>query len=255
MLICPKKDSLIVNIKEYFILLISKISPNSIFYKIYLYYNLYYKNKAYKKRVSYSQDQEDFFINDYFKNINSGSYLDIGCYHPIKYNNTALLYNKGWHGINIDMNQTSIDLFNIIRSKDKNICAAISNTNKEATQFIDHLYSPVNTLNRNFSRSISKRLQIKSFSERKIFTNTFDEILKIHKIQIKEIDFINIDVEGHDYEVLQGIDLLKIKPKMICIEIDNHQKNINDKKIENHLEDHHYKLIKKIGFNAFFEKK
>ena len=142
----------------------NKISPNSIFYKIYLYYNLYFRNKAYKKRASYSQDQEDLFINDYFKNLDNGFYLDIGCYHPIKYSNTALLHNRGWQGINIDMNQTSIDLFNILRKKDKNICAAISSSNKEVTQYIDHLYSPVNTIDKNFSQVISKRFKTKPFS-------------------------------------------------------------------------------------------
>ena len=232
----------------------NKISPNSIFYKIYLYYNLYYRNKAFKKRASYSQDQEDLFINDYFKNIDNGFYLDIGCYHPIKYSNTALLYNRGWQGINIDMNQTSIDLFNILRKKDKNICAAISSSNKEVTQFIDHSYSPVNTIDKNFSQMISKRLQIKPFSERKIYTNTLNEILEKYEIKIIKIDFLNIDVEGHDYEVLKGIDLLNIKPKIICIEVDNHEKNLSNEKIKNHLIKLNYKIIKKIGFNVFFEK-
>ena len=232
----------------------NKILPDSIFYKIYLYYNLYYRNKAYKKRASYSQDQEDLFINDYFKNLDNGFYLDIGCYHPIKYSNTALLYNRGWQGINIDMNQTSIDLFNILRKKDKNICAAISSSNKKVTQYIDHIYSPVNTIDKNFSQVISKRLKTKPFSEKNIFTNTFSEIVKKNEIQIKKIDFLNIDVEGHDYDVLKGIDLLNIKPKIICIEIDNHEKNLSNQKIKNYLIKFNYKIIKSIGLNAFFEK-
>ena len=232
----------------------NKFSRNSIFYKIYLYYNLYFRNKAYKKRASYSQDQEDLFINNYFKNIDNGFYLDIGCYHPIKYSNTALLHNRGWQGINIDMNQTSIDLFKILRKKDKNICAAISSSNKEVTQFIDHSYSPVNTIDKNFSQMISKRLQIKPFSERKIYTNTLNEILKKYEIQIKKIDFLNIDVEGHDYEVLKGINFLNIKPKIICIEIDNHEKNFSKESIQNYLKKFNYKIIKRIGFNGFFEK-
>ena len=232
----------------------TKISPNSIFYKFYLYYNLYYRNKAYIKRASYSQDQEDLFINDYFKKIDNGFYLDIGCYHPIKYSNTALLYNRGWQGINIDMNQTSIDLFNILRKKDKNICATISSSNKEVTQYIDHFYSPVNTIDKNFSQVISKRIQIKHFSKKNIFTSTFTEIVKKYKIQITKIDFLNIDVEGHDYEVLKGIDLLNIKPKIICIEVDNHEKNLSNEKIKNYLIKLNYKIIKRIGFNVFFEK-
>ena len=110
---------------------------NSIFYKLYLYYNLFYRHKAFKTRESYSQDKEDLFINEYFRDIKNGFYIDIGSYHPIRYSNTALLYNRGWQGVNIDMNQTSIDLFNIARKRDINICAAVSSSSKFVTQFIN----------------------------------------------------------------------------------------------------------------------
>ena len=65
------------------------------------------------KKKSYSQCGEDLFIENFFKNKNYGTYLDIGAFNPIKFSNTLLLYKKGWKGINIDLNQTSIDLFNI----------------------------------------------------------------------------------------------------------------------------------------------
>ena len=146
-----------------------KISKNNIFYKLYLYYNLYIRYNALKKRTTYSQNGEDLFINDYFKEKDKGFYIDIGCYHPIKYSNTALLHNRGWQGINIDMNQTSIDLFNILRKKDKNICAAISNENKEAIQYLDHAFSPINTLVKKFSDVTSKTISFNNHSEKKNF--------------------------------------------------------------------------------------
>jgi len=233
----------------------NKFLSFNFFYKFYLYYNLYYKNKIYKKRKTYSQDLEDIFINEYFKNKNCGFYIDIGCYHPIKYSNTALLYNRGWKGINIDMNSTSIDLFNIARNRDINICSAISSTNKQVTQFIDHSYSPVNTIDKKFSDIISKKLSIKPFIEKKIQTYTLSQVLKKYKVLINQVDFLNIDVEAHDYEVLKGIDFVKIKPKIICIEIENFSSKLNFEKINNYLKKYDYIFIKKIGLNGFFEKK
>ena len=233
----------------------NKFLSFNFFYKFYLYYNLYYKNKIYKKRKTYSQDLEDIFINEYFKNKNCGFYIDIGCYHPIKYSNTALLYNRGWKGINIDMNSTSIDLFNIARNRDINICSAISSTNKQVTQFIDHSYSPVNTIDKKFSDVISKKLSIKPFIEKKIQTYTLSQVLKKYKLLINQVDFLNIDVEAHDYEVLKGIDFVKIKPKIICIEIENFSSKLNFEKINNYLKKYDYIFIKKIGLNGFFEKK
>jgi len=233
----------------------NKFLSFNFFYKFYLYYNLYYKNKIYKKRKTYSQDLEDIFINEYFKNKNCGFYIDIGCYHPIKYSNTALLYNRGWKGINIDMNSTSIDLFNIARNRDINICSAISSTNKQVTQFIDHSYSPVNTIDKKYSDIISKKLSIKPFIEKKIQTYTLSQVLKKYKVLLNQVDFLNIDVEAHDYEVLKGIDFVKIKPKIICIEIENFSSKLNFEKINNYLKKYNYIFIKKIGLNGFFEKK
>ena len=230
-----------------------KISESSIFYKPYLYYNLYVRYKALRKRNTYSQDQEDLFINDYFKEKNSGFYIDIGCYHPIKYSNTALLYNRGWKGINIDMNQTSIDLFNILRKRDKNICAAISNTNKKTIQYFDHLFSPINTLDKNFSSIASKKFSFRKHTERTIQTYRFNQIIQKYDINIKQIDFINIDVEAHDLEVLEGIDLSIFNPKIICVEIANNQNNIKEKKLRDYLNKYNYELIKIVGLNGFFE--
>ena len=76
---------------------------NKLTYKIYLYYNLYIRHTGYKKKASYSQWGEDHFIQNFFKNKDTGVYLDVGCFHPFKYSNTCLLYNKGWKGINIDV--------------------------------------------------------------------------------------------------------------------------------------------------------
>ena len=230
-----------------------KISESSIFYKPYLYYNLYVRFKALRKRNTYSQNQEDLFINDYFKEKNSGFYIDIGCYHPIKYSNTALLYNRGWKGINIDMNQTSIDLFNILRKRDKNICAAISNTNKKTIQYFDHLFSPINTLDKNFSSIASKKLSFRKHTEKTIQTYRFNQIIQKYDINIKQIDFINIDVEAHDLEVLESIDLSIFNPKIICVEIANNQNNIKEKKLRDYLNKYNYELIKIVGLNGFFE--
>ena len=231
----------------------SKISESSIFYKPYLYYNLYVRYKALRKRNTYSQDQEDLFINDYFKEKSNGFYIDIGCYHPIKYSNTALLYNRGWKGINIDMNQTSIDLFNILRKRDKNICAAISNTSKKTIQYFDHLFSPINTLDKNFSSIASKKLSFRKHTEKTIQTYKFNQIIQKYNINIKQIDFINIDVEAHDLEVLESIDLSIFNAKIICVEIANNQNNIKEKKLRDYLNKYNYELIKTVGLNGFFE--
>ena len=66
--------------------------------------------------------------------------MDIGCFHPIRYNNTYLLYKSGWRGINIDLNPLTIELFDFLRTEDININAAISDTEELKTlYFLDEL--------------------------------------------------------------------------------------------------------------------
>ena len=130
------------------------ISRESLFYKFFLYYRLIYKEKYFIRRKSYSQCGEDLFIFNYMKknNIHKGTYVDLGAFHPIKYSNTCLLFNNGWSGTNIDLNQTAIDYFNIVRPQDNNVCCAISNKEENVKVFINSIFSPINSINKKHAK-------------------------------------------------------------------------------------------------------
>ncbi len=81
------------------------------------YLSLYNRKIKYKK-ISYSFNAVDLIIDYIFKNKKKGVYLDIGCQHPISNNNTYLLFKRGWHGINIDLDINNIKLFNLSRPND-----------------------------------------------------------------------------------------------------------------------------------------
>ena len=72
------------------------------------------------------------------------------------YSNTCLLYRKGWQGINIDINPTSIDLFNIARPNDFNICTTINDKEESFEVYQDDPFSPVNTLDKKFYDNLGK---------------------------------------------------------------------------------------------------
>ena len=188
-------------------------------YKIYLYYNLYIRHKSYLNRRQYSQWGEDKFISEYFKEKKKGIYLDIGCFHPFMYSNTCLLNKKGWRGINLDINPTSIDLFNISRPKDINLCTTISEQKKFFDIYYDDPFSPMNTLDKEFYKSL-KNKSLKEAKKLTVESKSIKEILDISKIK-QNIDFINIDVEGMDYKILKDINLNQLKPALISIETHN----------------------------------
>lgn len=189
----------------------------------YFYYN-YYRPKIFFPKKSYSMLDEDIFINNFFKNKKKGIYLDVGAYHPLEGNNTYLLYKKkNWSGVNIDVNPLSIKLFQRSRKGDLNINSAISNK-KGVTAF--YFRKKINMLN-TLSKKIAK-LQFKNgFQKKKIKTNTLNNILRESKYVNKKIDFFNLDVEGHELQVLKSINLKKYKPTLICVEIHNQEEMFN----------------------------
>ena len=221
-------------------------------YKIYLYYNLYIRHKSYLKREQYSQWGEDQFINEFFKEKRNGIYLDIGCFHPVMYSNTCLLHRKGWRGINIDINPTSIDLFNIVRPKDTNLCTTINETKETFKVYYDDPFSPVNTLDKQFY----EKLENKSNKNKKALTvesKSMKEILNISKID-KNIDFINLDVEGMDFKILKNIDLNQLKPKLISVETHNvdGSKSKDFESIVKLMKESSFTIYKRVGPTTLF---
>ena len=186
---------------------------------IFLYYNIYIRN--FKFFFNSSQFGEDKRISKIFYNTNKGIYLDLGCFHPIRQNNTYKLYKMGWSGINIDLNPLTIELFKIARPKDINICAAISGKKGTKNLFFDHELSSLNTINKNHTLFLKKAFSINKFQNKKVKTETLNNILKKHKIY--RIDFMNIDIEGNELDVLKTINFRKIDIKVICIEIVNYE--------------------------------
>jgi len=234
--------------------LLSLALKNKIFYKIYLYYNLYIRNFKYIFQKSYSQFNDDIFIEKFFLKKAAGTYIDIGCHHPFKLNNTYLLYKKGWKGINIDLMKINIDLFNIWRPRDKNICSAVSNKNKISYVYIpnNNILSTEISIQKSYANTI-KRHHKNPFKKKKVLVLTFEKIIKNYKINLKKFDFLKIDIEGEDYKVLKNINLKKYNPTLICIE-DGIEKKENKNKITKYLKSIKYELIFRSPINLFYQK-
>ena len=193
---------------------------------------------------------EDLIIEDLTKNIKNGFYVDAGCYHPLHLSNTYLLYKRSWNGINIDISEFSIKLFNYLRPNDVNINSAVSNTEKEISFYYQKKLSQLSTIKKEIS---NERMQ-GNIKEKKIKSFKLNSILNQSKFKNRQIDFLNIDVEGADFEVLKSLDFNIYEPKIICIEIMD--KNIFESKIYNFLKDINYKKIwsSKSSFNHIFLK-
>tara|TARA_B110000503_G_C7049671_1_gene371755 strand:+ start:99 stop:797 length:699 start_codon:yes stop_codon:yes gene_type:complete len=173
---------------------------------------------SYFKKVnheSYSQFGEDKILNEIIKKDHmDGFYIDVGCFHPKKYSNTYILHRRGWSGINIDVEKDKINTFNLTRKNDVNILTAVSTSNKKKTVYKFDKYS-VNTRT-NETGKLKFNDEIKdSYSIDSMSLNT---IIENSKFNGKEIDLLNIDIEGNDLDALKSLDIIKYNPKIIIIE-------------------------------------
>ena len=218
-----------------------KFRQNRFFYWLYKIQKIY-KNK--KPNLHYAEFAEDVMVSRILKKIKKGFYIDIGAYHPYKGSLTYNLYNRKWNGMNLDISKSSIDLFNIARPKDININCAVSDFNGE-TYYYEN--TPINQQNSLISQH-DKQKKIKTQSYK------LSEILKMK--DVNSVDYINIDTEGNELEVLMGIDFSKINPILFTIEDNSFDLNneIKKKKII-FLKEKNYELINIIGVTMFFVKK
>ena len=224
-------------------------------HRAWMYYELYIKiSKKGLKNIILSMVKTRKLVNFLKKNL-KGNYCDIGCFHPIRYSNTYYLFKKGWQGINIDVNQTSIDLFNIARPNDKNICAAVSDFSNEVDLFEDDILGPVNTIDEKMYEK-SKGIFFKKGVIKKIKTYKIFDLISENTLY-QNTDFLNIDAEGSDYKIIRQIDLKKSNISLVAIEThDPNGNKLNDfDNISKYFENNLYFVHKKIGPTTLYIKK
>ena len=229
-------------------------SKNKNIFKFIYFYFQYIKSKIIQNnRKLYSNWGLDMMADDFFKNKEKGIYIDIGCHHPFLNNNTYRLYKRGWSGLNIDLDSNTIDMFNFFRKSDINIAAAVSDTNEEKDFFFFHNRSAINTL--------SKESGIKAKQIKKINTSTLNSLIENSLFKDNKIDYISIDVEGHEINVLKGFDFQKYKPDLVILEfIEPNIKEFYHQKIENilnselfkYMDNQNYKLVNWIHDDLVF---
>lgn len=203
-------------------------------------------------RKSWSQEGEDLILERLFENKSNGFYIDVGAHHPKRFSNTKLFYDKGWNGINIDAMPGSMRLFEKYRPRDINLEKPISNKNQILTYYAFN--EPA--LN-GFSKELSEQRNGKGnyfIKFTKDFeTITLEKVLDEHLPLNQKIDFLSIDVEGLDYEVLISNNFDKYQPKIILIEIlDKNMTDIENNNISKFLNKYRYTIYAKTINTVFF---
>jgi len=146
----------------------------------------------------------------------NGFYVDVGAFHPTLFSNTYFFYLNGWSGINVEARPGSKALFDKVRPRDVNLEVGVSRERASLTYYFIGENSPMNSFSRDFLKQIQMLDHVKS--EISIPTAPLAEILEQHLPKGQAIDFLNVDVEGHDLEVLESNDWQRFRPRIVVVE-------------------------------------
>lgn len=209
----------------------------------------------YKK--SYSQCGEDLIIKFIFDtlSINKPSYMDIGAHDPYLISNTALFYDQGSRGINIDPDKNLLDKFKTVRNEDINLNLGIGSEKSKMKLYIMSERS-LNTLSQEEAQQYVKE-GIEIIKTEMVDVITIDEVLSKYNNDVFP-DLLTLDAEGFDLEILKTINFKKSFPKVICVEtisFSAERKGVKNHKIIEFLENNDYILYADTYINSIFVKK
>lgn len=171
---------------------------------------------------TYSEHGEDLFIWHLFKTLgfNRFSYLDLGANHPEYISNTKLFYDQGCRGINVEPNRYLHELLCKGRPEDINICCGVGPKEGHANFYIYDELSTCNT----FSLPSKLRLQKENghFGHDRLESVLVVYVNRLIKLHCKGNwpEFLNCDIEGYEYLVLETASFAKSAPIVICVQVD-----------------------------------
>ncbi len=228
------------------------LERNALFRKIFILYKLLPRLKP---RGYYGLPYEKRFLNGNFPAKYKGFFVDVGCFHPTKRNNTYWMYKRGWSGINIDMDSLKIEAFNFARRRDTNVHSAVSDRAEEGStiryfsQGIWHGSTSVETLGAGESDLVESSV------EKTAPVRTLTAIIDATKYRDRVIDFLTVDAEGHDLQVLRSLDFARYRPRFVVVE---HWSETMDEILEcdlyRFMKQHGYELINWVDLNLIFRR-
>ena len=203
-------------------------------------------NEYYRYSV-YSQDGEEMYLKARFSRQETGTYIDVGANHPFRFSNTYWAYQKGWRGINIEPDIINYKLLCNARKDDINVNCGISDVETEC----DYYIFKENALNTFVKDEIRRTDELQSVC--KISMRRLDNIM--NQYNMYNIDFIDIDVEGMELNVLSSIDWNKASIDCILVEQRNMTlESVLKSDVFRFLKDKGYTPVSKYNRTVIYEK-
>lgn len=162
---------------------------------------------------TYAQHGEDLILLNIFKaiGIERPSYLDIGAHDPFVISNTALLYESGSRGINVDANAHLIEAFRKARPGDINLAVGVASEPGRRTFYAPSARSGLSSFLRQEVEGHGHLTEIE------VEVTTVNAIVDEHAGGVFP-HILSIDAEGMDMDIVRSLDLRASRPDVIVAE-------------------------------------
>lgn len=169
----------------------------------------------------YSQHGEDALLSEIFKNKKNGFFVEVGCIDGKRFSNTLTFEERGWEGICVEAHAGYIELIKQNRPHSIVCHCAAGEKDEEDVTFFANSRGSLSTLDKSRESYFKENFGVyfTGFEEQHVKKRRLDSLF--HEHGVGEIDFISLDVEGGEIEVLTGIDLKKYQPGVFVIESDS----------------------------------
>ena len=166
------------------------------------------------RMMSYADNHEDVLLQRAFDWDSKGIYIDVGAYDPVDHSVTKHFYDRGWWGINIEPNPGPFESLRIDRKRDINLNVGLSNRDGRMTVYEapGACWSADRRLLTGFFEAEESEI-----IERSIEITTLAAVCARHLPGLT-VDFLKIDVEGHEQEVIEGGDWSRFRPRLVLAE-------------------------------------
>jgi FkbM family methyltransferase len=164
--------------------------------------------------TSYAQNHEDVLLARLFPPGVPGFFIDIGAMDPVIHSVTKLFSDRGWHGVNVEPAASPFERLHAARPRDINLNVGLSDHEGTLTLFESDPNSGWSTFSSD--QAAQHRDAGIPLVERPVPVMTLAQVCQ--KYVTETIDFISIDVEGHERQVLEGGDWRAWRPRVVVVE-------------------------------------
>lgn len=197
----------------------------------------------------YSQNGEDYILNQLFKDKDNGVFAEIGCIDGLRFSNTLYFEEKGWTGVCVEAHKGYIDMLRKNRPRSIVVHAAVSETNQDSATFFANSRGSLSTLDPGMENEFKTTYG-------KYFTGFESQTVPMKTLQtifgengIENIDILSLDIEGFEVEAVKGLDLSIHQPGVMVVESDS---TAHERRLDRLILPHGYKKTARVSKNIFY---